>query len=309
VRPRKAGPNQYDPFGNTVVNTDLTERFSYRFSTKPLDFETGLYYYTYRYYDPRTGRWASRDPIGEDGGVNLYGFVYSDPISLIDDLGGQVWAFGGIRSGFWQTNQNYVRDRLHESDQRIVPANTENSDPGAELHNDPSTSDKAFLPGLIPFAETQLDGEAKRKAAEAVEPGEFCKPCSQRKTKIALIMVAPKRNPQDLPLTQCCNIAYIIYFDRKDLVPQSGLFGGWRNYWSGKNVSAWEAEFSGWHHHGFANQFRLKDIPENGKSRGALIDLAKIVRDFEKRKDKVFVCHSQGCNIAVETLIHACNKN
>jgi RHS repeat-associated protein len=54
---------EYDPFGNTIVNTDTNNQFAYRFSTKPLDQITGLYYYGYRYYDPVTGRWPSRDPI------------------------------------------------------------------------------------------------------------------------------------------------------------------------------------------------------------------------------------------------------
>ena len=34
---------EYDPFGNTVVNTDTSNQFTYRFSTKPRDSETGLY--------------------------------------------------------------------------------------------------------------------------------------------------------------------------------------------------------------------------------------------------------------------------
>jgi RHS repeat-associated protein len=70
-----------------VVNTDTGNLFAYRFSTKPLDSETGLYYYGYRYYDPATGRWPSRDPIGEMGGINLYGFVGNDGITKIDLLG------------------------------------------------------------------------------------------------------------------------------------------------------------------------------------------------------------------------------
>ena len=78
---------EYDPFGNTVVNTDSGNLFNYRFSTKPLDFTTGLYYYQYRYYDPLTGRWPSRDPIGERGGANLYGFVGNVGVSFIDYLG------------------------------------------------------------------------------------------------------------------------------------------------------------------------------------------------------------------------------
>ena len=46
-------------------------------------------YYTYRYYDPLTGRWPSRDPIEEDGGVNLYGFLGNDGINGFDVLGMQ----------------------------------------------------------------------------------------------------------------------------------------------------------------------------------------------------------------------------
>jgi RHS repeat-associated protein len=59
----------------------------FRFSTKYLDGETGLYYYGWRYYNPVTGRWSSRDPIEERGGVNLYGFVGNIPTSRIDLLG------------------------------------------------------------------------------------------------------------------------------------------------------------------------------------------------------------------------------
>ena len=43
--------------------------------------------YNYRYYDPLTGRWPSRDPINEKGGENLYGFVGNSPLSQVDYLG------------------------------------------------------------------------------------------------------------------------------------------------------------------------------------------------------------------------------
>ncbi len=46
-----------------------------------------MYYYTYRHYDPLTGRWPSRDPIQEMGGVNLYGFVGNESVSSYDRLG------------------------------------------------------------------------------------------------------------------------------------------------------------------------------------------------------------------------------
>jgi RHS repeat-associated protein len=88
VRLRGAEPNQYDPFGNLTVDEYMNaDEFPYRFSTKPQDLVTGLYYYGYRYYDPLTGRWPSRDPIGERGGVNLYGFVGNSAASYCDKNG------------------------------------------------------------------------------------------------------------------------------------------------------------------------------------------------------------------------------
>ena len=48
---------------------------------------SGLYLTHYRAYDPRLGRWLSRDPIWEAGGVNLYGYVGGDPVAGVDPLG------------------------------------------------------------------------------------------------------------------------------------------------------------------------------------------------------------------------------
>jgi hypothetical protein len=44
-------------------------------------------FYGFRYYDPETGRWPNRDPIGEEGGYNLYGFVGNEPVGKWDLLG------------------------------------------------------------------------------------------------------------------------------------------------------------------------------------------------------------------------------
>jgi RHS repeat-associated protein len=79
---------EYDPFGKTTVATgSKANDFSHRFSTKPIDVTTGLYYYGYRFYDPENGRWPSRDPIEEEGGINLYGFVGNMSINECDYLG------------------------------------------------------------------------------------------------------------------------------------------------------------------------------------------------------------------------------
>jgi RHS repeat-associated protein len=79
---------EYDAFGNTTVKTGtLADANPFRFSTKYLDEEPNLYYYGARSYNPELGRWPSRDPIGERGGVNVYAFVANEPIAAIDPLG------------------------------------------------------------------------------------------------------------------------------------------------------------------------------------------------------------------------------
>jgi RHS repeat-associated protein len=60
------------------------------FSTKPTDPDTGHAYYGYRWYNRTTGRWLSRDPIEERGGLNLYGMVGNDPVGRWD-LWGLAW--------------------------------------------------------------------------------------------------------------------------------------------------------------------------------------------------------------------------
>ena len=61
-----------------------------------------LHFYGYRYYDPVTGRWPSRDPIGERGGINVYEFVKNNPTNLTDSVG-----LSGIINGFWDAIRAY----------------------------------------------------------------------------------------------------------------------------------------------------------------------------------------------------------
>jgi len=52
-----------------------------------MDWEIGIVYYGQRYYAAKHGRFINRDPIEEDGGNNLYGFVNNAPTRAWDVLG------------------------------------------------------------------------------------------------------------------------------------------------------------------------------------------------------------------------------
>ena len=87
----------YDPFGNfenptgnDADSSGYAAEQPFGFSTKYLDVESGLYYYGYRWYDPKTGRWISRDPIEENGGFNLYEFVSNNVVNRHDHFG--LWS-------------------------------------------------------------------------------------------------------------------------------------------------------------------------------------------------------------------------
>jgi RHS repeat-associated protein len=87
---------EYDSFGGMVslykltANATLHSKLHFGFSTKFTDSESGFLYYGHRYYNPVTQRWLNRDPIEEEGGVNLYGFVGNDGVNFIDYLGMKI---------------------------------------------------------------------------------------------------------------------------------------------------------------------------------------------------------------------------
>ena len=83
-----AATYDYGAFGEPLRQSgEYANLNPYRFSTKYTDQETGLLDYGHRHYNPETGRWLSRDPIEERGGINLYGFVNNGGVNFIDKLG------------------------------------------------------------------------------------------------------------------------------------------------------------------------------------------------------------------------------
>ena len=78
---------QYDPFGAATVSPDSTLVNNLRLPGQYFDSETGLHYNWHRYYEPALGRYLRPDPIGLDGGLNLYAYVGNDPANAVDPFG------------------------------------------------------------------------------------------------------------------------------------------------------------------------------------------------------------------------------
>jgi RHS repeat-associated protein len=75
----------YEPFGNTTVTSgSSTNEFEY---TGRENDGTGLYFYRERYYNPTLQRFITEDPLEFAAGVNFYGYVSGNPISIKDPSG------------------------------------------------------------------------------------------------------------------------------------------------------------------------------------------------------------------------------
>jgi RHS repeat-associated protein len=83
----------YTPFGEAVISVQMVEN-PFRFPGQYYDQETGLHYNYFRYYDPTTGRYVTPDPIGLEGGINLFAYAASNPINAIDPGGKKLISVG-----------------------------------------------------------------------------------------------------------------------------------------------------------------------------------------------------------------------
>ena len=113
---------EYSPFGMIMKQSgNYATNNPFRFSGEFYDPETNLIYYNYRFYDSNSGKWLSREPLGEKANSNLSGFVKNNPISNYDLLGllefqwygnwgGPGWAGGKKVDDGWNDsrNSNYI---------------------------------------------------------------------------------------------------------------------------------------------------------------------------------------------------------
>jgi RHS repeat-associated protein len=78
----------YDSFGNLVSETNSAVDEVFGFTGRLFDEATGLQNNLHRWYDAKTGRWMSEDPIGFDAGdTNLNRYVGNSPLNFTDPSG------------------------------------------------------------------------------------------------------------------------------------------------------------------------------------------------------------------------------
>ncbi|WP_371785161.1 RHS repeat-associated core domain-containing protein [Streptosporangium subroseum] len=100
----------YDPNGGTTVTGDPAGNgFTY---TGREDDGTGLLFYRARYYSPTLGRFISEDPIGVDGGANLYGYAAGDPVNATDPSGNNPLLAACAGGALFGGGMEYLTQRL-----------------------------------------------------------------------------------------------------------------------------------------------------------------------------------------------------
>ena len=90
----------YDPWGNVLNSTEgVANDFEFVGGYGLMQNDSGTTFVRARNYAPETGRWISPDPIGIDGGENLYAYCGNGPTNSIDVDGNKTMQDAAV---FWQ---------------------------------------------------------------------------------------------------------------------------------------------------------------------------------------------------------------
>ncbi len=112
----------YDSFGNIINDTNPGFTIPFGFAGGLHDRDTGFVRFGFRDYDPNTGRWTAKDPIGFSGGdVNLFGYCLNNPLNYTDPEG----------KGFWKNVGEFIKNFFMGVGDAISPIPPSAADPEA----------------------------------------------------------------------------------------------------------------------------------------------------------------------------------
>lgn len=94
----KVAEYKYAAYGSTISQTGSFST-DYKFTGKPEDSVTGLYYFGARYYSPTLGRFITQDPARD--GANWYEYCRSNPLGFVDTDGRSITAAAGTAGVKW----------------------------------------------------------------------------------------------------------------------------------------------------------------------------------------------------------------
>jgi len=99
----------YDSFGRRTVLNGNSSDSDFGYTGHYIHQSSGLALAMYRAYDANIGRWTSRDPIGLAGGINLYVYVYNNPLRYTDPLGLDVFLCSQPALGWMPVDHHWIK--------------------------------------------------------------------------------------------------------------------------------------------------------------------------------------------------------
>jgi RHS repeat-associated protein len=148
---------EYDAWGRLLTGNPSAFDIAIGFAGGLRDSITGLVRFGYRDYEPESGRWTARDPIGFDGGQsNLYAYAGSDPIAFIDRDGLQV---NGVAKGSGSLKRDL---EIHRREQEATSGSNGPTPPSSGPSNPGSSSEPPPLLPPFEYCLTQHSEETCR---------------------------------------------------------------------------------------------------------------------------------------------------
>jgi len=112
---------RYSEFGEITQETG-TFNTIFGFAGGIRDNDTNLTKFGARWYDPETGRWTSKEPLGFEGAMNFYSYCDGDPVNFVDVNGKDataVVAIVGIPLIAYLMYERYYKEPIKEALERF----------------------------------------------------------------------------------------------------------------------------------------------------------------------------------------------